>query len=72
MNVQTTLIKTDKSQTGKEILNRFVKKKVTANERLHMISEAAYFRAEHRDFHGGSQEKDWLESEVEIDKLLLS
>jgi len=72
MNVKKTLIKTDKSQAGEKILNRFVKKKVTAEDRLHMISEAAYFRAEHRDFHGGSQEKDWLESEVEIDKLLSS
>jgi hypothetical protein len=35
-----------------------------------MIAEAAYFRAEHRAFLGGSLEQDWLESEVEIDNLL--
>jgi hypothetical protein len=35
-----------------------------------MIAEAAYFRAEHRAFLGGSLEQDWLESEAEIDKLL--
>lgn len=47
-----------------------VVKKVTPEARLHMIAKAACFRAEHRDFQGGSQDRDWLESEVEIDSLL--
>jgi len=37
-----------------------------------MIAEAAYFRAEHRAFQGANLERDWLESEVEIDNLLAS
>ncbi|MFY9329547.1 MAG: DUF2934 domain-containing protein [Georgfuchsia sp.] len=39
-------------------------------ERLEMISIAAYRRAEHRDFSGGSPEEDWLEAEAEIDREL--
>ena len=37
-----------------------------------MIAEAAYFRAEHQAFQGANLERDWLESEVEIDNLLAS
>ena len=41
-------------------------------ERLAMIAEAAYFRAEQRGFHGGAAEatRDWLEAEAEIDAWL--
>jgi hypothetical protein len=35
-----------------------------------MIEEAAYFRAEARDFEGGDPVADWLLSEQEIDDLL--
>jgi hypothetical protein len=34
-----------------------------------LISEAAYFRAEQRDFQGSLHEQDWLEAEIEIDTL---
>ena len=36
-------------------------------ERLHMISEAAYYRALGRDFDGGDPVDDWLTAEAEID-----
>ena len=41
-------------------------------QRLAMIAEAAYFRAERRGFCGGADEatRDWLEAEAEIDALL--
>ncbi len=44
--------------------------KLTANisreERLRMIEEAAYFRAERRGFNGGNEMQDWLDAESEI------
>ena len=43
---------------------------VPPEERQHMITEAAYYRAEQRGFQGGNSEQDWLESEVEIDRSL--
>lgn len=43
---------------------------VTAEERYRMIAEAAYFRAEKRDFLGGDVAADWLQAEAEIDQLL--
>ncbi len=52
------------------ILNRFVVEKVTAEERLKMISEMAYFLAELRGFQGGSEEQDWIEAEIEIARQL--
>lgn len=39
-------------------------------ERWEMIAIAAYRRAEHRGFSGGSAEQDWLEAEAEIDREL--
>lgn len=45
---------------------------VTPRERLHLIAEAAYFRAERRAFRPGDDLADWLEAEAEIDTLLNS
>lgn len=39
-------------------------------DRTEMIRRAAYFRAESRNFLGGSPEQDWLDAEAEIDSLL--
>lgn len=35
-----------------------------------MIAEAAYFKAEKRGFAPGSEERDWLEAEREVDARL--
>jgi len=43
---------------------------VTAVQRHRMIEEAAYLRAEQRDFQGGDPIADWLLSEREVDALL--
>jgi hypothetical protein len=43
---------------------------VPHEERYHLIAEAAYFRAERRNFQGGCPIQDWLEAECEIEKLL--
>ncbi len=40
--------------------------KISREERLHMIEEAAYFRAEQRGFSGGDETQDWLDAEAEM------
>jgi len=42
------------------------KQSVTSDERHHLISEAAYYRAERRGFSPGSELEDWLAAEEEI------
>jgi hypothetical protein len=44
---------------------------ITPEERHRRIAEAAYYRALRRGFHGGADLEDWLESEAEIDRLVL-
>ena len=38
-----------------------------AEQRHHRISEAAYYRAQKRNFQPGDEQADWLEAEREID-----
>ena len=38
----------------------------TPAERRHMIAEAAYYRAEKREFAPGHELEDWLEAEAEL------
>lgn len=45
-------------------------KHVTAEERWNMIADAAYYRAEKRNFIGGDPHEDWLQAEAEIDAAL--
>jgi Protein of unknown function (DUF2934) len=40
------------------------------SNREQMIAVAAYFRAQHRGFHGGNSVDDWLAAEAEIDTML--
>jgi hypothetical protein len=58
MASQTTATKKSKS------------KKVDEQERLRMIAEGAYLRAEARGFGNGQQEADWLAAEAEVDARL--
>ncbi len=44
--------------------------RVTADQRLAMIREAAYFKAEKRNFAVGHEAYDWAEAEREIDEIL--
>src|SRR5690606_29151245 len=43
---------------------------VSAHRRREMIAEAAYFRAEKRNFTGGDPVADWVAAEAEVDALL--
>jgi len=43
---------------------------IPQEERMRLIAETAYFKAEKREFAGGSELGDWIEAEAEIDALL--
>lgn len=45
---------------------------VSPAERLQMVAQAAYFRAERRGFAPGGECDDWVQAEREIDELLRS
>jgi len=40
---------------------------IAADQREHMIAEAAYYLAEHRQFQGGDPLQDWFQAQQEID-----
>ncbi len=44
--------------------------KISSERRLEMIAEAAYLRAERREFGPGNSVEDWLAAEQEVDLLL--
>lgn len=43
---------------------------LTAEQRRYYVEVAAYYIAERRGFHGGSQVDDWVQAEAEIERLL--
>jgi hypothetical protein len=69
---------TGKSATGKASGSKAPAKSITvgtptaitAEQRHKMICEEAYYRAERRGFSGGDPEADWVDAEVEIDRML--
>lgn len=63
---------TDESKSREMVSVESTENTVTPEERLNMVAEAAYYCAEQRDFQGGDQDRDWFESEAEIDNLLAS
>jgi hypothetical protein len=44
--------------------------KVTEAEKMKLIAEAAYFKAEARGWQGGSEAEDWLQAEREVSAAL--
>jgi hypothetical protein len=44
------------------------RKKLSIDKRRRLIAEAAYLKAERREFDGGDPIEDWLEAETEIDR----
>jgi hypothetical protein len=43
---------------------------VSAEQRREMIAEAAYFRAQGRNFEPGREVEDWIAAEAQIDEVL--
>lgn len=43
---------------------------LTHDQRRYYVEVAAYYIAERRGFHGGSQMDDWVQAEEEIDRLV--
>ncbi len=61
---KTTAAKTTRAKKKAVLIN------VSDEQRLGMIAETAYFKAEKRGFVGGNPEEDWLAAESEVDALL--
>ena len=55
---------------AKKTLARLERPSVTIHEKQHLISEAAYYRAERRGFIPGAELEDWLAAEEEINGSL--
>jgi hypothetical protein len=49
---------------------RFCAPPLAEDERLALVAEAAYFRAESRGFAPGHEVEDWLAAEAEIERRL--
>jgi len=45
---------------------------ISAEQRAHYVSVAAFYIAERRGFTLGNPEQDWLQAEAEIDRLIAS
>ncbi len=52
-------------------LEELIETLVTPDDRLNMISEAAYYRAEQRGFSPEGTDQDWYEAESMIDSMLM-
>lgn len=63
-----------KTATAKPATSRASKvkdlKNVTPEQRYRMICDAAYFKAESRNFAPENEVQDWLDAEAEINRLL--
>lgn len=64
-----TVTKISKSPRKKTVRQSKVTE-VTLEARHRMIAEAAYYKAEERNFATGDPKSDWLKAEVEIDAHL--
>lgn len=58
------------SKPGSTTTRRKQRNPVSAEQRRHMIAEAANYRVEQRGFVGGDVVADWLAAEAEIDERL--
>ena len=52
------------------VVNELLSSNITPEERMHMISEAAYYKAQQRGFDPQGCEKDWVEAEALVDDML--
>lgn len=75
----TTKVSTTNAETGKQKKSAAAPRKPSVAGQKHvdaerdaMIAEAAYYRAEARNFCGGAEEAlaDWVDAEAEIDGAL--
>lgn len=60
---------TQKRKPAQRTKMKLVEKQEKDAIRTQMIAEAAYFRAENRNFQNGDASQDWIEAEREIDQL---
>lgn len=65
--------KTAATKTAAKPVARVAKKSapaLTPEQRRYYVEVAAYYIAERRGFHGGSEIDDWVQAETEIDRLV--
>lgn len=66
-------MKTGRTRQGKDNAGSRTRRRATADpesERCQMIAEAAYYRAQARNFCPGNELDDWLQAERDIDARL--
>ena len=61
---------TARKTTARKTAAKAVSPAVNDEQRLAMVREAAYFRAEQRGFVGGDPVQDWIEAELEVNAQL--
>jgi hypothetical protein len=67
---RSTPLKADEVSASKGSAGASTGITVSAETRRAMIAQAAYLRAERREFTSGGEEEDWLAAEAEVDALL--
>ncbi|MGI9259429.1 MAG: DUF2934 domain-containing protein [Gammaproteobacteria bacterium] len=70
MGATTAAAKTEKPARKATRKSKAKSPSVTEEQRIQMIEEAAYFKAEQRGFEDGDPVADWLTSEQEVDGIL--
>jgi len=63
--------KSKKMEGTPRALEELIETLITPEDRLNMISEAAYYRAEQRGFNPEGVDQDWYEAENMIDSMLM-
>lgn len=61
---------TQRTKFSKQALKNTIKNDMSNEERFNMIRDAAYLRAEKRNFEAGDALEDWLSAESEITNQL--
>lgn len=66
------MAKLKQHSTGSEVstLPTAKKRALSEDERRRMVAEAAYYLAEQRGFTGGDADSDWLQAEIQINRML--
>ncbi len=62
--------KSTKNETETSIAEESVPEQSDTTDRNLMIAEAAYYRAEQRDFTPEQETEDWLEAEKQVEEIL--
>ncbi|MCU7827794.1 MAG: DUF2934 domain-containing protein [Candidatus Thiodiazotropha sp. (ex Myrtea sp. 'scaly one' KF741663)] len=62
--------KKEKLNKAEKKIKKAKKARISPEQRLDMITTAAYYIAEHHGFTSGRSDEDWQEAERQIDEML--